>query len=48
MQMVVPSKIIEAIGSIIPFDEIYSTNFEKPLSLPGIADIIFDRITLWQ
>ena len=43
-QIIAPTKRIEAIGSGIPFDEIYSTVFEKPVSLPGIADINIDEI----
>jgi len=31
---IAPTKKIEAIGSGIPFDEIYSTIFEKSKSLP--------------
>ena len=42
--MIAPTKRIEAIGSDIPFDEIYSTVFEKPKSLTGIADINIDEI----
>ena len=42
--MIAPTKRIEANGSGIPFDEIYSTVFEKPVSLPGIADINIDEI----
>ena len=42
--MIAPTKRIEAIGSGIPFDEIYSTVFEKPKILPGIADINIDEI----
>ena len=42
--MIAPTKRIDANGSGIPFDEIYSTVFEKPVSLPGIADINIDEI----
>ena len=42
--MIAPTKRIEAIGSVIPFDEIYSTVFEKPKILLGIADINIDEI----
>ena len=42
--MIAPTKRIDANGSGIPFDEIYSTVFEKLVSLPGIADINIDEI----
>ena len=42
--MIAPTKRIEAIGSAIPFDEIYSAVFEKPKILPGIAEINIDEI----
>ena len=42
IQMINPTKRIEAIGSGIPFDEIYSTVFKKSKSLPLIADINID------
>ena len=42
--MIAPTKRIDANGSGIPFDEIYSTVFEKPKTLPGIADINIDEI----
>ena len=43
--MIAPTKRIHAIGSGIPFDDIYSTVFAKPVILPGIADINIDEIT---
>ena len=42
--MIAPTKRIEANGSGIPFDAIYSTVFEKPKIFPGIADINIDVI----
>ena len=44
MHMIAPTKRIDAIGSGIPFDDIYSTVFAKPVILPGIADINIDEI----
>ena len=37
--IIAPTKRIDAIGSGIPFEEIYSTVFSKPLILPGMAEI---------
>ena len=37
--IIAPTKRIDAIGSGIPFEEIYSTVFSKPFILPGIAEI---------
>ena len=42
--MIAPTKRIDAIGSGIPFDNIYSTVFAKPVILLGIADINIDEI----
>ena len=42
--MIAPTKAIEAIGAGIPFDERYSTVFEKPDILLGMADINIDEI----
>ena len=42
--MIAPTKRIDAIGSGIPFEFIYSTVFAKPVILPGIADINIDEI----
>ena len=42
--MIAPTNRIEVIGAGIPFDEIYSTVFEKPKILLGIADINIDEI----
>ena len=42
--MIAPTKRIDAIGSGIPFDDIYSTVFAKPVILFGIADINIDEI----
>ena len=44
--MIVPTKRIDAIGSGIPFEDIYSTVFAKPIILPGIADIKIDEIAI--
>ena len=43
-QIIAPIKRIEAIGSGIPFYEIYSTVLLKPNILPGMADINIDEI----
>ena len=43
--MIAPIKRIDAIGSGIPFDDIYSTVFAKPVILLGMADINIDEIT---
>ena len=37
--IIAPTKRIDAIGSGIPFEEIYSTVLSKPLILPGMAEI---------
>ena len=37
--IIAPTKRIDEIGSGMPFEEIYSTVFSKPLILPGIAEI---------
>ena len=37
--IIAPTKRIEAIGSGIPFEEIYSTVLSKPDILPGMAEI---------
>ena len=42
--MIAPTKRIDAIGSGIPFEDIYSTVFSKPVILSGIADINIDEI----
>ena len=42
--MIAPTKRIDAIWSGIPFEDINSTVFEKPIILPGIADINIDEI----
>ena len=34
-----PNSRIGDIGSGIPFEEIYSTVFSKPFTLPGMAEI---------
>ena len=42
--MIAPTKKIDAIGSGIPFEDIYSAVFAKPVILPGMADINIDEI----
>ena len=42
--MIAPTNRIDAIGSGIPFEDIYSTVFAKPVILPGMADINIDEI----
>ena len=42
--MIAPTKRIDEIGSGIPFEDIYSTVFSKPVILPGITDINIDEI----
>ena len=42
--MIAPTKKIDAIGSGIPFEDMYSTVFAKPVIFPGIADINIDEI----
>ena len=42
--MIAPTKRIDAIGSGIPFDDMYSTVFAKPVILLGMADINIDEI----
>ena len=42
--IIAPTKRIDAIGSGIPFDDIYSTVFAKLIILPGIADMKIDEI----
>ncbi len=37
--IIAPTRRIDEIGSGIPFEEIYSTVFPKPLILPGMAEI---------
>mgnify|MGYP004215181887 CR=1 FL=1 len=37
--IIAPTRRIDAIGSGIPFDEIYSTVLAKPFIFPGIAEI---------
>ena len=42
--MIAPTKRIDEMGSGIPFEDIYSTVFVKPVILLGIADINIDEI----
>ena len=42
--MIAPTKKIDAIGSGIPCEDMYSTVFAKPVILPGIADINIDEM----
>ena len=42
--MIAPTKKIDAIGSGIPCEDIYSTVFPKPVIFPGIANINIDEI----
>ena len=45
--MIAPTKRMDAIGSGIPFEDIYSTVFPKPVIFPGMADMnIADIATL--
>ena len=37
--IIAPTRRMDEIGSGIPFEEIYSTVFSKPFSLPGMAEI---------
>ena len=37
--IIAPTRRIDAIGSGIPFEEIYSTGLSKPFILPGMAEI---------
>ena len=37
-QMIAPTKRIDAIGSVIPFEDMYSTVLSKPIIFPGMAD----------
>ncbi len=36
--MIAPTKRIDAIGSVIPFEDMYSTVLPKPEIFPGMAD----------
>lgn len=42
--MIAPTKKIDAIGSGIPCEDMYSTVVAKPVIFPGIADINIDEI----
>lgn len=42
--IIAPIKRIDANGSGIPFEEIYSAVFAKPVIFPGIAEINIDEI----
>ena len=42
--MIAPTKRTDAIGSGMPFEDIYSTVFAKSIILPGIADINIEEI----
>ena len=42
--MIAPTKKIDAIGSGIPYEDMYSTVVVKPVILLGIADINIDEI----
>ena len=45
--MIAPTKRMDAIGSGIPFEDIYSTVLPKPAIFPGMADMnIADIATL--
>ncbi len=44
--MIAPTKRIEAIGSGIPFDEIYSAVFEKPI--PSLDDVIVEFLKKYE
>ena len=42
--MIAPTKRMDAIGSGISFEDIYSTVFTKPVISPGVANIKIDEI----
>ncbi len=42
--MIAPTKRMDAIGSGIPFEDIYSTVLPKSVILPGMADMNIDDI----